>query len=113
LLSAAVCCYLLLSVAVCCSLFLSVAVSQHKCIWIGYIEKVNCTGTKAVIVCMLEITIWIKCTCKFFWKRHEIMPFPTWREQAGIWEHSDGIKDKLQKMRNLPFSYNQFICYIA
>jgi hypothetical protein len=39
-----------MSVAVCCCLLLSTAVSQHKYIWIGYIENVNCTGTKAVIV---------------------------------------------------------------
>ena len=85
------------------------AISQNKCIWMGYIEKVNCTCSQAVIVASYKLSFELI----FFKKEHHFLPLPSWREQARTWEHSDGINDKSQKMTYFPFSNNRFISYIA
>jgi hypothetical protein len=35
------------------------------------------------------------------------------REQERTREHSEGIKDKLQKMTNLLFANKRYICYVG
>ena len=93
---------------------MSVAVCIHKCIRNGYIDTVTCTCSQAVFYSVRNNHLDHKF---LFMKQTSKLPFAIWREQGRgerkrEREHCDGINNKLQKMRNLPFINKRFICYI-